>query len=168
MGCSNSTDAAAPGAAFDVKYENTESSAGLGLTAEDQERMQAHNVPADTLSLDDLKLKADELFKRIDIDGSQAIDKDEFVALASQHKSKNAKKQAAIDRKADAGATKLMQECDTDNNGDVSPSEWVQMFVNSHKRDGPVVATDMIKWFTLLAEVLEQEKKEAAAAAAAE
>lgn len=162
MGCNNSTEVQLPpGGDFDEKYESSSNSAGLGIKeGEELERMQAHNTKADTLSLEEVKKKALELFQRIDVDGSNALDKSEFVALASQHTSKNKKKQANIDRKADESATSLMKDCDTDNNGDVSPAEWQAMFVKSYNNDGAIVATDMIKWFTLLAEVLEKETKE--------
>merc|ERR1719247_1436606 len=176
MGCESSTAAkagspeaiaAAGGPKVGVQhgesYDDASQSGGTGMSAADLERLQKEKGPA--LTLEEVIAESTVLFKRIDVDGSNGLDKDEFVALASKNTSLNKKRAEKMRKDQDEAAEKLMRECDVNQDGNVSCDEWCGMFEKSYHRDGPYIAKEMLEWFTMLADIEEMERKEAKAAA---
>ena len=116
MGCESSTPAAAPGGPADEKYDKEKGYGDTsGMSEEDKSRLKAGpGVNADggldgVKSWDEIRAEAEKIFHRVDVDGSRELDKEEFLAIASNNSSRNAKKNDKIQAKKDAAATKLMQ-----------------------------------------------------------
>jgi len=55
-----------------------------------------------------------------------------------------------------------LQKCDINADGAVTIDEWTSMFHNSYKENGANIAWEMIEWYGMLADVLEQEAAEKA------
>ena len=114
MGCESSTPATA-GVPADEKYEDAKSStssARTGLSEEDTKRIAEYEEKQNavqSVTLDEIKQRAEAVFHRVDVDGSKELDKEEFLGIASSNSSKNKKKQESIERKQDEAATELMR-----------------------------------------------------------
>ena len=113
MGCSSSNPAAtAPMSAEENQKEPAQGDTS-GMNSDDMARLnKGPKRDANGLiieSWDEIKTEAESIFHRVDVDGSRALDKEEFLSIASNNTSKNAKKADAMQSKKDKNATALME-----------------------------------------------------------
>jgi hypothetical protein len=104
MGCSSSNPAAtAPMSAEENLQKEPAQGDTSGMNSDDMARL--NKGP----KRDEIKIEAEAIFHRVDVDGSRALDKEEFLSIASNNTSKNAKKADAMQSKKDKNATALME-----------------------------------------------------------